>query len=78
MRHMPATIFKARCLRVMKEVQATGEAIVITKRGTPIVKLIPAGPQARDIFGFMRDEFEITGDIESPIVWLKQWELLKK
>ena len=33
--------FKARCLKLMDEVQATGEEVVITKRGKPVAKLVP-------------------------------------
>jgi antitoxin (DNA-binding transcriptional repressor) of toxin-antitoxin stability system len=36
MKHMPARKFRARCLSVMDDVNATGEPIIITKRGTPI------------------------------------------
>ncbi len=41
MKRMPAGAFKARCLAVMNEIQATGESLVITKRGTPVVKVVP-------------------------------------
>ena len=39
---MRASVFKARCLKVMNEVPATGEPVVVTKRGKPVVKVIPA------------------------------------
>jgi prevent-host-death family protein len=78
MRRMPASAFKARCLTVMKDVQATGEPVVVTKRGTPLVKVIPAEPEKNDLFGFMAREFEIIGDIEAPLVPLKQWKITKK
>ena len=39
MKQMPAAEFKASCLAVMDKVQATGEPIVVTKRGVPVVKL---------------------------------------
>ena len=78
MKQMRASAFKARCLRVMDHVQATGEPVVVTKRGKPVVKVIPAEPQERDIFGFMADKFEIIGDIESPVVPPSYWKTGRK
>ena len=42
MKEIPAAKFKTHCLAVMNEVQATGEPVVITKDGRPLVKLVPA------------------------------------
>ena len=77
MKQIPAGEFKASCLAVMDTVQATGEPVVITKRGVPVVKLIPAGGQS-EVFGFMADEFRIAGDIESPVVPLDEWNVLRE
>lgn len=38
---VPAGKFKATCLRLMDRVAATGEPIVITKRGKPLARLVP-------------------------------------
>ena len=78
MKRMAAGKFKARCLRVIKEVQATGELVVITKRGAPMVQVAPIVSGKGDVFGFMAGEFRVLGDIESPVVALKQWEIMKK
>ena len=40
--------FKARCLRVMDEVQESGMEIVVTKRGRPVVRIVPAGSAEPD------------------------------
>jgi|SRR5450432_831990 len=77
MKQIPAGEFKASCLAVMDDVQATGEPVVVTKRGVPVVKLVPVRGQ-NEIFGFMAGEFRITGDIESPAVPLDQWEVLRE
>lgn len=66
-KHIPAGTFKARCLAVMKKVQATGEPVIVTKRGTPVVKVVPAQSEKNEIFGFMIGKVKIVGDIESPI-----------
>ena len=78
MKRMRASTFKARCLNVMDQIQATGEPVVVTKRGKPVVKVVPAEPEKSDIFGFMADKFDIVGDIESPVVPLKDWKIMKK
>jgi prevent-host-death family protein len=78
MKQMAAGTFKAHCLAVMKDVQATGEPVLITKRGTPVVKVVPVTPEVDDLLGFMAGEFKIVGDIESPMVPITQWEIMKK
>jgi prevent-host-death family protein len=77
MKQMRASVFKARCLSVMDDIQATGEPVIVTKRGKPVVKVIPVKPEKDDIFGFMADKFDIVGDIESPVVPLKDWKIFK-
>jgi prevent-host-death family protein len=75
---MRASAFKARCLAVMDDVQATGEPVVVTKRGKPVVKVIPVKSEKDDIFGFMADKCKIVGDIESPLVPLKHWKITRQ
>jgi len=67
MKQMPAGLFKARCLAVMKKVQATGEPVVVTKRGTPVVKIVPVRKRKDDLFGFMKGKVKVVGDIVTPI-----------
>ena len=71
MKQMRASAFKARCLKVMNDIQATGEPVIVTKRGKPVVKVIPIKPENDDIFGFMAGKAEIVGDIEFPVVPLE-------
>ena len=78
MKQMRASVFKARCLSIMNDVQATGESVIVTKRGTPVVKVVPVESRKNNLFGFMAGEFKITGDIESRVVPLKQWKVMKK
>jgi hypothetical protein len=42
------------------------------------VKVIPEGSQPVDLFGFMAGEFEIVGDVESPVFLSKNWVVLRK
>jgi prevent-host-death family protein len=78
MKKMQASVFKARCLKVMERVQKTGEPVIVTKRGKPMVKVLPAEQKRNDLFGFMKGRMEIVGDIESPAVPLSAWNALQK
>jgi prevent-host-death family protein len=72
---MAAGVFKAKCLKVMDEVQAKRISVVITKRGKPVAKIVPidAKPEQDEIFGFMKGKGKITGDIVKPALTLKEW-----
>jgi prevent-host-death family protein len=67
MKRTPITAFQSQCHSILKYIHATGVPVIITKRGKPLVKIIPIKSSPTEIFGFMAGEFQITGDIESPI-----------
>jgi len=71
---MTASEFKARCLRVMEEVRTRRESVLITKKGRPVARLVPAEKPREDIFGCLKGIVQITGDIESPVVPSSDWE----
>jgi prevent-host-death family protein len=63
-RQMAAGEFKARCLAVLDEVAASKRAVVITKRGRPVAKVVPlAQPQPVPRKGLI----VLQGDLVSPI-----------
>ena len=74
MKRMPAGEFKAHCLAVMDKVANSGEPIVITKHGKPVVKLVPAEKQADDIFDYMAGKAKVVGDIVGPVTPPEDWE----
>jgi len=74
MKRMPAGQFKSECLAIMDQVQQSGEPVLITKRGKPVAKLIPAERKGDDIFDYMAGKVTITGDIVAPITPLDDWE----
>jgi len=43
-RTISASRFKAQCLALLDEVAASGETIVITKRGKPVARVAPLEP----------------------------------
>jgi len=67
MRTIKASEFKATCLRLMDEVQRTGETIVITKRGEPVCELVPHRQRPDTLFGALAGSVEILGDIVGPV-----------
>lgn len=73
MKKMAAGAFKVHCLKVMDEVQSKREAVLITKRGKPVAKLVPVEKEKDDIFGFLKGKGKITGDIVSPILSPEEW-----
>jgi prevent-host-death family protein len=70
---IPAGEFKVHCLAIMDEVQAKRQAVIITKRGKPVAKLVPVEKQKDDIYGFMKGKGRILGDIVSPIISPEEW-----
>ena len=72
---IPAGEFKATCLKLMDRVAATGRPLIITKRGKPVAKLVPATERPRSIAGALAGSGKILGDIISPID--VEWNALK-
>jgi prevent-host-death family protein len=73
MKTISASEFKKRCLAVVAEVHSTREPVLITKRGKPFARLVPA-EKAPKFIGRLEGIFKVVGDIESPIVPPEQWE----
>jgi prevent-host-death family protein len=66
-RTMNAAEFKAKCLEVMEQVAATGEAVVVTKRGKPVAQLVPIAKRPKTLRGFLKGRVRAGKDIISPI-----------
>ena len=58
MKTMAAGRFKDVCLKTLDEVARTKSAVVITKRGRPVAKLVPvtAAPTSRSLAGSVLEE----------------------
>ena len=69
-----ASEFKAKCLKIMDEVAATGEPVIITKHGVPVSQLVPAVQKPGTLFGALQGSVTILGDIVGPIY--AAWETL--
>ncbi len=73
MKTMAAGSFKVHCLAVMDEVQKKRETIVVTKHGKPVVKIVPAGKDKDEIYGFLKGRGKIVGDVVSPALTPEEW-----
>ena len=58
--------FKAKCLQLLDEVATQREALIITKRGKPVARLVPM-PPATPLFGALAGSVLRDVDIVSPI-----------
>jgi antitoxin (DNA-binding transcriptional repressor) of toxin-antitoxin stability system len=62
----------------MDEVQRSGGEYVITKRGVPVARLLPASAERRPLLGSLSGAVVTAGDIVSPIddPWsaLESWD----
>jgi antitoxin (DNA-binding transcriptional repressor) of toxin-antitoxin stability system len=67
-----ATEFKAKCLRILDDLEPQG--VIILKRGRPVAKVIPiSNRQNEKLIGSMKGKIAITGDIFSTgIKWNAQ------
>jgi prevent-host-death family protein len=66
-RTMSAGEFKAKCLQVMEQVAATGEPVVVTKRGKPVAQLGPVSRRPKTLRGFLKGQVKSGRDIINPI-----------
>jgi prevent-host-death family protein len=86
MRTMAAGEFKAKCLAVMAEVNATGRPVLVTKRGKPLARVLPSEEQMQRerpeaIFGCLSHIFQPGDDLDKlvdPIIPLEEWDHLKE
>ena len=77
MKTMAAGPFKTKRLAVIDEVQAKQETAVITKRGKPVAKLVPASAGTDEIYDFMKGKGSVTADMVSPVISAEEWGELK-
>lgn len=70
--------FKAKCLSLVDQVNKTKTPLVVTRRGVPVVEVIPVSPQRdRSWLGSMAGTAKIIGDIVSPVIDFGDFEALK-
>ncbi|MEK7403590.1 MAG: type II toxin-antitoxin system prevent-host-death family antitoxin [Acidobacteriota bacterium] len=63
MRQMNASKFKEQCLWLLDHLERDG--IIVTKRGKPVARLVPADSDCASLIGSMKGKIEIRGGILS-------------
>jgi len=73
------SVFKAKCLSILEQVEKTKQPIRITRHGKPVAEVIPAKPvmDRAAWIGSMRNSMEILGDTISPASDEDDWEALR-
>ena len=67
--------FKARCLAIIEKVHSDGEMVLVTRRGKPLVRVLPATeqPAGSRKLGLLAGEAVAKGDIVHA-EFATQWE----
>lgn len=76
-----ASEFKAKCLRLIDEMQKDGEPVTITKRGKVVAEMVPKrdGETRKSIIGMMKGTVTWAPGVDptAPVLeddWEAQWE----
>jgi prevent-host-death family protein len=86
MRTVAAGEFKAKCLALIKEVKATGQPVLITRRGKPVALLTESGENSNrtmnvdSIYNSLRGMITVSGDVGDliePAFPTEEWDHLK-
>ncbi|MBZ0228433.1 MAG: type II toxin-antitoxin system prevent-host-death family antitoxin [Bauldia sp.] len=76
-KHVSKSVFKARALELLREVERTGEPLVVTDRGKPVVEVRPVAPQSRDPRELLRGSV-LFYDRPTDPVGEEDWEALSE
>jgi len=79
MQEIAISVFKAKCLAILDQVEKTKSPVRITRHGKPVAEVVPAAPEVdrASLMGSMRNSIEILGDIVSPATDEDEWEVLR-
>lgn len=77
MKEIQISTFKAQCLRLLDEVNRTGEGITITRNGKPLVVVQAiTDTNTRAKFGIAKETGKILGDLIEPAIEPSEWKVL--
>ncbi len=66
MQTVSETEFQSKCLKLIDEVNESGEELVITKDGKPVSVLIPYREKRKTLFGLHRSVIRANDDLIEP------------
>lgn len=73
---IPATQFRNQCLRLIDEVRATGEKLIVTKHGRPVAAVIPVTEKPKTAIIGWSSEIQIHDDLSKPAIPPEDWEIV--
>ena len=77
-KQVPATAFKAECLRLIDEMREDGEAVIVTKHGKPVAMVSPLRlDKTGGIVGALRGSVLRYDDPFAPAVEDDAWNALR-
>lgn len=77
-RQVPAAEFKAKCLRIIREMEGDGQAVTITRHGRPVAVLSPLpAAEGRPLIGKMRGTVLAYSDPFAPAASPSDWAALR-
>ena len=75
-RTVPITEFRNQCLRLIDEVKATGDTLVVTKHGRPLAAVVPVVDNPpKSIIGWS-SEIRLGDDLTRPAIPPEDWEIV--
>jgi prevent-host-death family protein len=65
---------KAKMLEIFRQVEISGEEIIVTHQGKPVLKIVPIEQKStvEELFGHIQGRVIYLGDIDEPT--LTEWE----
>jgi len=72
-------ILKSKMLEYFRDVEKSGEELIVTDNGKPVLKVVPYKKKSLpdDIFADLRGKMKVNGDINEPVINFKEWNALK-
>lgn len=73
MKRVPKSEFKAKMLEIMRQIEATGEQVIITDHGRPCIEVRPYARKrdVREVFGDLSGRLVLHEDPDQPT--LDEW-----
>lgn len=75
-RTIQVSAFRDQCLRLMDEINETGESVVVTKHGKPVVVVSAAQRPVTGFVGLMAGVTRIFDDLEAPAIPPEEWRVV--
>jgi antitoxin (DNA-binding transcriptional repressor) of toxin-antitoxin stability system len=75
---MTATIskskLKAKMLQIFREIEASGDELIVTDHGKPVLKIVPIQPKnsVKELFAEYQAQVEYVEDIDTPTI--DEWD----